>query len=617
MKTSFLAVDLWNMFENGFEEPENEDGLSEVEKKEFKEGRQRDANVLSMLYRVVADSVFSRPMTANKANEAWEFLRKEYQGDLKVEDAVEKEEGVQEVEVGEILKGGLMKENHHKSVKFTRGAAMMKMTVRSKGSRNATIAKGNGYLVNAKGKGAIGVETKRGSRLIRDVMHVPDLDQNLLSVRQLLENGYTLHFENDICVIRDKRAGYMLIVKLKMKNISFPLSFKHLIDKAFRMVANDLRLWHKRLGHLNFQGLELLQQKNMVYQLPKIEEKYEICEGYALDKHHRQPIPKGIAWRAKQPLELVHTDVCGPMQTPSHSQNRYFILVIDDFTRMTWIHFMRQKYKVFTVSKKFKIFVEKQSGHFIKVLRSDNSKEYTSKEFDKFCQDEGVERQLTIGYIPRQNGVSERKNQTIMDIEKAMLHEKRLPKSFWAEAIYTSIYLTNRCPTKAVLNKTPIEAWNGRKPLVKHLKVFGCIYYAQVPKEKRHELDEASEKFILIGYSSQSKGYKLYNLMTKTVIISRDVFFDENATWKWENEEVERNVTIPITLPQNSANENVQNEENASQPSSPPSSPSSPTSSSSSTSSSPSSTPRKMWDLNDIYMQDATYRCKMALQGKA
>ena len=115
----------------------------------------------------------------------------------------------------------------------------------------------------------------------------------------------------------------------------------------------------------------------MVQGLPRIEEKSGVCEGCVLGKHHRLSFPKGVAWRAKKQLELVHTDVCGPMQTPSHAQNRYFILFIDDYTRMTWVYFMRQKSEVFSIFKKFKILVEKQSGYFIKMLRSDRGKEYT------------------------------------------------------------------------------------------------------------------------------------------------------------------------------------------------------------------------------------------------
>ena len=195
---------------------------------------------------------------------------------------------------------------------------------------------------------------------------------------------------------------------------------------------------------------------------------------------------------------------------------------------------MRQKSEVFSVFKKFKSLVEKQSGCFIKTLRSDRGKEYTSKEFHKFCEDERMERQLTVRYTPQQKGVSKRKNQTIVEMAKSMLHEKGLPKSFWAEAVYTTVYLSNRCPTKAVWNKTPFEAWSGRRPSVNHLKVFGSICYAQVLRVKLTKLDESSERCIFVGYNTMSKGYRLFSLKKNEVIISRDVQVDESASWNWE-----------------------------------------------------------------------------------
>ncbi|KAK4399006.1 putative mitochondrial protein [Sesamum angolense] len=124
--------------------------------------------------------------------------------------------------------------------------------------------------------------------------------------------------------------------------------------------------------------------------------------------------------------------------------------------------------------------------------------------------------------------------------------EKHLPKVFWAETVYTAVYLLNRCPTKAVQNMTPLEAWSGKKPSAKHLRVFGSICYVHIPTEKRHKLEEKTEKGIFLGYSTQSKGYRIYNLKTKKLIISRDVEFDEDAMWNWDEEKVERqSVMIP------------------------------------------------------------------------
>jgi transposase InsO family protein len=376
-------------------------------------------------------------------------------------------------------------------------------------SFNSRVRMGNGEMVEVKGKGSIGVQTKKGRKVMHDVLFVPDLNQNLLSLGQLLEHGYSLHFRGRGCTIYDQTNKNVVEIKMGQHR-SFPLTFKYAKQVALRAdLVDDSWLWHRRFGHLNFQSLKLLQQQDLVYGLPSIHEKGDVCEGCALGKHHRQPFPKGGAWRAKEVLELVHTDVCGPMKTLSNSQNKYFILFIDDYSRMTWVYFMRQRSEVFSIFKKFKALVEKQSGHSIKVLRSDRGKEYTSSKFEKFCEEEGVERQLTVGYTPQQNGVSERKNQTVMEMAKCMLFEKGIPSSFWAEAVNTAVYLINRSPTKALKNETPFEAWSGRKPSVNHLKVFGCLCYAQIPKERRHKLEETSERCIFLGYSSMSKGYKL------------------------------------------------------------------------------------------------------------
>ncbi|KAL5569040.1 hypothetical protein UlMin_025615 [Ulmus minor] len=269
----------------------------------------------------------------------------------------------------------------------------------------------------------------------------------------------------------------LIIARVKMQeNMCFPIQWRYAIDTTMKAQVDESWLWHRRFGHFNFHGLKILWQKNMMRDLPTIKEIDETYEGCMLGKQHRQPFLSKKAWRAKKSLKLVHTDVCNPMRIPSNDQNRYFILFVDDYTRMTW-----------------------------------------------FCEDKGVRHQLTVGYAPEQNGVSKRKNKNVMETARAMLMEKGLPKTFWAEAVYTIVYLLNRCPTNAVKDMTAVEAWSGRKPSAKHLKVFGCICYAHIPQEKRSKLDEKTKKGIFLGYSTKSKGYRVYSLRTKKLIISRDV----------------------------------------------------------------------------------------------
>ena len=116
-----------------------------------------------------------------------------------------------------------------------------------------------------------------------------------------------------------------------------------------------------------------------------------------------------------------------------------------------------------------------------------------------------------------------------------MLKAKGLPNCFWAEAIHTAAYILNQSPTFALCRQTPFEAWSGWKPKVTHFKIFGCIAYAYVPSQKRGKLDDNSVKCIFVGYSVETKGYRLYNPLTKKLIISRDVVFDEKSAWNWSD----------------------------------------------------------------------------------
>lgn len=292
-----------------------------------------------------------------------------------------------------------------------------------------------------------------------------------------MENGYRLVFQDGACIIYDKNAVEMVIAKVKMeRNRNFPIEFQYAEVAAMKVdVVQDSWLWHKRFCHLNFQGLKPLQKNSMVNGLPEIKETIDVCEGCIMGKQHRNSFPRQSTWRTKAPLELIHTNICGKMQTPSLSQYRYFLTFIDDFSRMTWVYFLKEKSETFVVFKRFKALVEKQSGSTIKVMRSDRGCEYTSQEFEDYCKDEGIWKQLTASYSPQQNGIVERENRTIVEMATSMMNEKGLPKRFWAEAVFTAVYILNRSPTKFVKNKTPFEAWSGFKPSVRHLKIFGCI----------------------------------------------------------------------------------------------------------------------------------------------
>jgi hypothetical protein len=205
----------------------------------------------------------------------------------------------------------------------------------------------------------------------------------------------------------------------------------------------------------------------------------------------------------------------------------YYVSFIDEFSRKTWIYFLRKKSEVFDRFKEFKALVENQTEKQIKVLRTDNGREFCENEFEEFFKKCGISRQKTTPYTPQQNGVAERMNRTLMEKARCMLSGVGIGQEFWAEAVGTACYLVNRSPSSALGDKTPQEVWTGKEPSLTHLKVFGCDAYVHVPKENRSKLDKKVEKCIFIGYKDGLKGYKLWNPETKKVVYSRDVVFKE------------------------------------------------------------------------------------------
>ncbi|GAU26636.1 hypothetical protein TSUD_102440 [Trifolium subterraneum] len=400
------------------------------------------------------------------------------------------------------------------------------------------------------------------------------------STMQVMRKGNVkLYLAGKVSVITD--VYYLPELKNNLLSIA-PV----MLPSYFQTTSQDeSHLWHCRYGHLSFKGLNALAKREMVKGLPMIKDNQTVCSDCVVSKQHRDSFPKGTSWRATTKLELIHSDICGPINPTSNGGNRYFITFTDDLTRKTWTYPLKDKASAFECFKKFKALVEKESNCAIKCLRTDRGEEFTSSNFDKFCSEHGIKRQLTATYTPQQNGVSERKNRTLLNMVRSMLAGKNVPKRFWPEAVdmhtsqilqltatYTpqqngvserknrtllnmvrsmlagknvpkrfwpeavvwATYVINRSPTLSVKDMTPEEAWSSTKPSVSHFKVFGCIGYAHIPDTQRKKLDPKGIKCILLGVSEESKAYKLYDPLQKKIIISRDVVFDESNGWNWD-----------------------------------------------------------------------------------
>ena len=258
---------------------------------------------------------------------------------------------------------------------------------------------------------------------------------------------------------------------------------------------NSLELWHQRLGHLNVQDVKKLSTEKMVDGLI-IENSHAptvSCEGCCLGKQSRVPFPKNSSSKKENILDLVHSDVCGPLNIVSVGGSLYFTTLIDDHSNFVWIYMLKHKSDFLDVFMEWIVMVENQTERKVKEFRSDNGGEYVAKEFKTVCKERGIALQPTVPYTPQQNGVAERMNRTIMESVRATLYHLKLPLSLWAEAANTTVYLRNMSPTSSLKGVTPFEKLLGVKPNVGHLKVFGFTAYAHIPDQKRRKLESLSD----------------------------------------------------------------------------------------------------------------------------
>src|SRR5579859_679253 len=284
-------------------------------------------------------------------------------------------------------------------------------------------------------------------------------------------------------------------------------------------------IWHRRMGHLGEDNVRKLAK--MVDGMGiKVRTTVGVCEACLEGKQHRQPSHQP-ATRAKEPLELIHSDLCGPIDPTTYSGMNYYVLFTDDYTRMTRIYPLKKKSSASVLErfKEYRAEVEKQSGRLIKRLRTDGGGEY-EKWMGAHLKGSGIIHETTAPYSPDQNGVAERANRTIMERVKAIIAEAQLDKRLWMELAETVVYLKNRSPTSAVAT-TPYEMWHGKKPGVAHLRIIGSTAYIHVPKEKRTKLDTHSHKGIMIGYGGGTNQYKVWDLTRDDIVVSRDVVFIE------------------------------------------------------------------------------------------
>lgn len=402
------------------------------------------------------------------------------------------------------------------------------------------VGLGDGRTVEAVGIGNIRLKMKYktsppNKARLSQVLHVPQLACNLFSVRAAVSNGNTVKFGDSRCWIRAQNGKLCGMGTLTEKLYALDCEPIAAERTAIASEVKDPNLWHQRLGHVHEQRLRDIHRKELVTGMDISSTGLTFCKGCVEGKMHRKPFKPVGEIRSTKRLQLVHTDVCGPMQTESLGGRRYFVTFTDDYTRSCAVYFMRKKDEVFEKFREYEAAVTNQSEERIGTLRSDNGGEYLSGAFDEYLKSRGIRHELTVPHTPEQNGVAERINRTLMESARAMLRHAGLPNMFWAEAVSTAAYLRNRLPSRAFKQSTtPYELWCKRKPNVGHLRVFGCRAYAHIPDAERRKLDKKAEALIFVGYSLTSKGYRLFDQTTRKLVVRRDVSFNEAVVTQME-----------------------------------------------------------------------------------
>ncbi|WVZ76914.1 hypothetical protein U9M48_024833 [Paspalum notatum var. saurae] len=347
--------------------------------------------------------------------------------------------------------------------------------------------KGTGKV---KGVGAVPVSE---SFMLRDVALVGNLGYNLLSVSQLLEEGYEVRFKKGCSRVLDAQES--LVCPVLPFGKVFCVDFLSSSGPSRCLMAgpsSDLWKWHRRLGLL-----KLKSKRDLVC---------HPCRHGKMVAASHTPVNQVMT---AHPGELLHMDTVGPSRVRSVSGKWY-------------VHFLESKDEAFEFVHDLVLRLRNESGHAMRALRSDNGSEFKNDRFKAFCHSQGLEHQFSSPY----KGVVEHKNWTPVEMARTMLDEHRTPRKFWAKAINTACYMSNRIFLRAVINKTSYELRFGRQPKVSHVRVFGCRCFVLM-QGNLDKFEPCSSDGVFLGYATHSHAYRVWLFDSGRIVETCEVTFDE------------------------------------------------------------------------------------------
>ncbi|WVZ88337.1 hypothetical protein U9M48_034871 [Paspalum notatum var. saurae] len=343
---------------------------------------------------------------------------------------------------------------------------------------------------------------------ISNVLLVDSLNFNLLSVGQLCHLGFQCLFKPNEVIVSKIDGGEEVFSK-----DSDTIIFTLLISIQRRPICkhNSMGwLWHRRLSHVGMSTLKKVMKKDLDITF----EKDKLCSACQAGKQVANTHPSKTFMSTSRPLELLHMDLFGPTTYTSIGGNNYGFVIVDDFSRYTWVYFLEDKTEVAHVFSKFAKRSQNEFNTSIVKIRSDNGREFDNTNIEEYCDEVGIKHEFSITYTPQQNGVVERKNMTLITLARSMLDEYSTSEKFWDEDINIACYASNRLYPHRLLDKTPYELLNGKKNPISHIS--RCLDANAISTRSANTWVSSKGVVILVSYlvTHQSPKHTAYSTMS-------------------------------------------------------------------------------------------------------
>jgi transposase InsO family protein len=376
-----------------------------------------------------------------------------------------------------------------------------------------------------KGLGQIAISPDHS---ISNVFLVESLDYNLLSVSQLCKMGYNCLF-TDIGVTVFRRSDDSIAFKGVLEGQLYLVDFNQAeLDTCLIAKTNMSWPWHRRLAHVGMKNLHKLLKGEHILGLTNVHfEKDRVCSACQAGKQVGVHHPHKNIMTTDRSLELLHMDLFDLIAYISIDGSKYCLVIVDDYSRFTWVFFLQEKSQTQETLKGFLRWAQNEFGLRIKKIRSDNETEFKNSQIEGFLEEEGIKHEFSSPYTPQQNSVVERKNRTLLDMARTMLDEYKTPDRFWAEAINTACYSINRLYLHRILKKTSYELLTGKKPNVSYFRFFGSKCFILVKRGRKSKFSPKAVEGFLLGYDLNTRAYRVFNKFTGLVEVSCDIVFDE------------------------------------------------------------------------------------------